>query len=284
MPFFIVLVILTAPFALIFSLLRLPFARRRTENLKHVITKDWIVRKKYVYIGYHADSPIAQYIEREILPKYKAHIIYDKWSDKGNEWKKSEPDTYRRVTTIWQDIAGDFDGDPICIVGVIAPGWNQITEENLDVYYFNYPEYESANLKGKELSLDDIKKKIDADIKAGLNNWKNRQIEVADDTEEVMGYLGATMPKRIYEAHKHSTNHRAEIEASKICGCFYCLQTFAPSQIKEWIKNDAEEFAMCPSCGIDSVIGDASGIAITDDFLKEMNKYWFDGDALTVSK
>lgn len=74
------------------------------------------------------------------------------------------------------------------------------------------------------------------------------------------------------------------MEASKICGCFYCLSTFAPSEIEEWIKNDTEEFAMCPSCGIDSVIGDASGIAITDEFLREMNNYWFNGDALAESE
>lgn len=108
------------------------------------------------------------------------------------------------------------------------------------------------------------------------------QFSLTDDTtpEEVQEYLRSSMPKHIYEAHQHSTNHRTEIESSKICGCFYCLKIFAPSEIHEWIKNDTEEFAMCPHCGIDSVIGDASGIAINDEFLREMNKHWFEGDAL----
>jgi hypothetical protein len=108
------------------------------------------------------------------------------------------------------------------------------------------------------------------------------QFSLNDDTtpEDIQEHLRSSMPKHIYEAHQHSTNHWAEIEASKMCGCFYCLNTFTPSEIKEWIKNDSEEFAMCPGCGIDSVIGDASGITITDEFLREMNKYWFDGDAL----
>lgn len=108
------------------------------------------------------------------------------------------------------------------------------------------------------------------------------QFNLTDDTtpEEIQEHLQSNMPKHIYEAHQHSTNHRAKIEASKVCGCFYCLSTFAPSEIEEWIKNDTEEFAMCPSCGIDSVIGDASGLPITNEFLREMNKYWFDGDAL----
>lgn len=108
------------------------------------------------------------------------------------------------------------------------------------------------------------------------------QFNFTDDTtpEEIEKHLRSSMPNHIYEAHKHSTNHRAEIEKSNTCGCFYCLATFSPSEIDEWIKSVNEEFAMCPKCGIDSVIGDASGISIDSKFLREMNKYWFDGDAL----
>jgi len=33
---------------------------------------------------------------------------------------------------------------------------------------------------------------------------------------------------------------------------------------------------MCPECGIDSVIGDASGFPIADEaFLKRMHSIWF---------
>jgi hypothetical protein len=104
------------------------------------------------------------------------------------------------------------------------------------------------------------------------------QFHFTDDTtpEEIQDHLRSIMPQHIYEAHQHSTNHRTEIENSKVCGCFYCLSTIAPSEIDEWIKNDTEESATCPKCGIDSVIGDASGITITTAFLSEMNKYWFD--------
>lgn len=108
------------------------------------------------------------------------------------------------------------------------------------------------------------------------------QFNFTDDTtpEEIDEHLRSSMPKHIYEAHQHSTNHRVDIERSEICGCFYCLATFSPNEIDEWIKSDSEEFAICPRCGIDSIIGDASGIIINTKFLREMNKYWFDGDAL----
>ena len=78
-------------------------------------------------------------------------------------------------------------------------------------------------------------------------------------------------------AHDHSSNHRDEIEKSEKCGCFYCLVIFPPSRIEEWIDeiDDQGTTALCPSCGIDSVIGDKSDFPITKDFLETMQKAWF---------
>ena len=74
-------------------------------------------------------------------------------------------------------------------------------------------------------------------------------------------------------AHKHSANHREELENSKVCGCFFCTETYNVTAIKEWIDEDTT--AICPRCGIDSVIGDASGLEITKTFLVHMNSVWF---------
>lgn len=74
-------------------------------------------------------------------------------------------------------------------------------------------------------------------------------------------------------AHRHSMRHRLEIEASRLCGCFYCQRIFNPDRIVDWI--DREQTARCPSCGIDSVLGDASGLSLTPDFLEQMRKVWF---------
>ena len=78
-------------------------------------------------------------------------------------------------------------------------------------------------------------------------------------------------------AHNHSSNHRAEVLASEVCGCFYCLETFSPGAIQEWIDPEGEEgiTALCPHCGIDSVIGSASGVPMTTEFLGRMRAYWF---------
>jgi len=76
------------------------------------------------------------------------------------------------------------------------------------------------------------------------------------------------------EAHEHCKRHRTEIEASDLVGCFYCCETYPPSLIDEWTDDDSS--AICPKCGIDSVIGTASGYPAGDrDFLKQMNAIWF---------
>lgn len=79
-------------------------------------------------------------------------------------------------------------------------------------------------------------------------------------------------------AHRSSSNHKKALEHDKICGCFYCLKIFSPKEIKMWIQGepgDALGTAICPYCGIDSVIGESSGFPITHEFLRRMEKYWF---------
>ena len=74
-------------------------------------------------------------------------------------------------------------------------------------------------------------------------------------------------------AHKHSIRHRAEVEASEICGCFYCQSTYPPTEIVEWI--DDGQTALCPRCPVDAVLGSASGLPITREFLERMHERWF---------
>ena len=80
-------------------------------------------------------------------------------------------------------------------------------------------------------------------------------------------------------AHRHSIRHRDEIDASGVCGCFYCLAIFQPNDIKGWVDqtelSPAGATALCPRCGIDSVIGSASGYPITEPFLRDMRSHWF---------
>jgi hypothetical protein len=76
-------------------------------------------------------------------------------------------------------------------------------------------------------------------------------------------------------AHRHSSKHQAEIEQSEICACFSCCKSFSASDIDEWL-DDEDGTALCPNCGIDAVIGSASGFPVADaDFICAMHKHWF---------
>ncbi len=75
------------------------------------------------------------------------------------------------------------------------------------------------------------------------------------------------------QAHKHAADHREEILQSDVCGCFYCRSTFPPTVIREWWDHGTT--AVCPHCGIDAVIGSASGFPITERFLTTMHRHWF---------
>lgn len=82
-------------------------------------------------------------------------------------------------------------------------------------------------------------------------------------------------------AHKASSRNFGQITIkSDSCCCFYCGEIFEPAEIKKWTpeKNPSDKTALCPRCGIDSVIGSESGYPVTDGgFIKEMRKFWFPG-------
>ena len=88
------------------------------------------------------------------------------------------------------------------------------------------------------------------------------------------------MDKKLLEqAHQHSYDNKAELEKSTKCGCFYCEEIYSPKEIFDWVSKSIgsdSDTALCPKCGIDSVVGDASGFDITPKFIKEMYDYWFE--------
>lgn len=92
----------------------------------------------------------------------------------------------------------------------------------------------------------------------------------------------------LIQAHRFCRNNRDMLKSDKVCGCFYCVSIFSPSEINRWIpekrpavtgKYDKWIYegytAFCPYCGIDSVIGESSGYPITKNFLERMQKRWF---------
>ena len=80
-------------------------------------------------------------------------------------------------------------------------------------------------------------------------------------------------------AHTFSNNHKQALSVEQLCGCFYCQSIFSSKEILDWLEDDNPcdrlGTALCPNCGIDSVIGESSGFEITTEFLRAMNFKWF---------
>lgn len=56
--------------------------------------------------------------------------------------------------------------------------------------------------------------------------------------------------------HKESSNNRQRLSNGETACCFYCLERFDSSLIVEWV--DEGKTAVCPYCGIDSVLSETS--------------------------
>lgn len=82
------------------------------------------------------------------------------------------------------------------------------------------------------------------------------------------------------EASKHTYYNFYEVIQSKHAGCFSCLKYYTTNTITEeehciasTPHGTLEPTVFCPSCGIDTVIGDASGYDIRNkEFLEYMYK------------
>jgi hypothetical protein len=72
--------------------------------------------------------------------------------------------------------------------------------------------------------------------------------------------------------HRHTRANRMEMEASEVCGCIACERIYFPSEIVQWLENGT---AMCPHCGVDAVVGSASGIPIMPGVLRRAHERWF---------
>ena len=88
----------------------------------------------------------------------------------------------------------------------------------------------------------------------------------------------------VQSAYAHATNNRAELNASTLAGCFYCLEVYPASHVDRYL-NEGDGTACCPECTIDSVIGDASGLPSSDrSFLGAMHQACFEKGRSSVER
>ncbi len=85
--------------------------------------------------------------------------------------------------------------------------------------------------------------------------------------------------------HKQSLRNRKYHATSHQCGCFFCLSIFEASRVRQFW--DDETTAVCPLCGIDSVIYDSQVERLTPQLLQALKRYaWndlIDSDTANIS-
>lgn len=109
------------------------------------------------------------------------------------------------------------------------------------------------------------------------------------ETEAWNGYPTATYEQKLkiatmsddelHEIHTHCTANREEVEASSRCACFYCQEVYCSTEVYDFIVEpslDFKETALCPRCGVDAVIGDATGIPFYKELIGKLHQHYFE--------
>ena len=90
--------------------------------------------------------------------------------------------------------------------------------------------------------------------------------------------IAALPDEKLHDIHTHCTANREEVEASSRCACFYCQEVFRATEVKDYIVEpsmDYRETALCPRCGVDTVLGDAAGIPFYKELIEKMHRHYF---------
>jgi hypothetical protein len=78
--------------------------------------------------------------------------------------------------------------------------------------------------------------------------------------------------KIILDVPKRSFKNKSLIKSCNNCGCYNCKNIISSKEIKIWTDN--WETAICPKCGIDSIIPESSDFKLNEEFLSEVHDYW----------
>ena len=98
-------------------------------------------------------------------------------------------------------------------------------------------------------------------------------------THEQKLKIEALSDEELHEIHTHCTANRKEVEASSRCACFYCQEVYCASEVYDFIVEpslDFKETALCPRCGVDTVIGDATGIPFYKELMEKLHQHYFE--------
>lgn len=76
-----------------------------------------------------------------------------------------------------------------------------------------------------------------------------------------------------YKGDKYGSSFQSLV---KYAGVFLCERIFPATEVRECYRELGNGLtAICPYCGIDAVLADASGVEVFPEFLHKMHKAWF---------
>ncbi|HBN00689.1 MAG TPA: hypothetical protein DD384_05680 [Firmicutes bacterium] len=78
------------------------------------------------------------------------------------------------------------------------------------------------------------------------------------------------------DIYKHTKDNELDILQSKKCACLSCMQTYNARKINEWTTDKNHHMnAVCPLCGVDAVVGDASGYVLNLTDIRELHEAYY---------
>jgi len=80
-------------------------------------------------------------------------------------------------------------------------------------------------------------------------------------------------PVTLEALHHLSFINKGGVDKSEDVGCFACEEVYSADQVTDWV--DKGRTALCPICGIDSVLPDA-WVAITPAMLEVLKQHYFE--------
>lgn len=79
--------------------------------------------------------------------------------------------------------------------------------------------------------------------------------------------------RKLGDIYQYSTRHKKSILESPYAGCFFCKTLVPTRDITEWVHED--QTAICPKCGVDSLLPDNQYFPITPELLQIMYEEYF---------
>ena len=79
--------------------------------------------------------------------------------------------------------------------------------------------------------------------------------------------------------HRYASHNEDWVRNSSVSACFYCYAFFPSEQVDEWWDRFGRMTAVCPCCGIDSVLPEAPGILLDETLVRTMGHWAFNGYA-----